>query len=160
MVSKKGKVITTEWVELPDGSYKYCGIQWGGCKYDCPSQIPTQSKAGPEKSVELNEILNFRATSCDTEPSVLRLFRCQRHPDSMNVPWICRTDIESDVAVKTSVAVCECHGALWEAPGEIIHTWSHTQHHNLSHTHTPLYSYTNITVLSYMHSHTLSQKAS
>ncbi len=35
----------------------------------------------------------------------------QRHPDGINVAIIYPTDFESDIAVKTTVAVCEHSGA-------------------------------------------------
>ncbi len=62
----------------------------------------------PSLKVENTELFRRHPLMlCHDSQSVLRLFQRQWHLDGMKVAWIYQTDIESDTAVKTTVAVCE-----------------------------------------------------
>ncbi len=65
---------------------------------------------------------------CHDSQSGLRFFQRHWQPDGTNVARICWTDIESDMTVKLTIAVCEYHRALLLAHQEhIAHLWAYYQ---------------------------------
>ncbi len=69
--------------------------------------LPPSSSWPHRLKLKLKLFRQHRVMLCCNSHSVFRFSRCQWHPDGMNVARIYRTDIESDMAVKTAVAVCE-----------------------------------------------------
>ncbi len=74
-------------------------------------EVPVAFMASTPEAENIELLRWHRVTLCCNSQSVLRFSQHQWHPDGTNLAGTCQTDTESDMAVKTTVAVCEYGGA-------------------------------------------------